>query len=210
MARLSTDLSHEMAAHEWLRAIVATVTTIAATIVTGSVHRQSLIHPGLRPLVWLLLAFLLMCGAVAVHWSALVLGKFVTRRTVLAAGAVVRFVTTGLGWIVVLLAALAAYGVSLQRLLIGAGLVSVVLGIAAQQTLANIFASLVLLFSRPFNVGETIVIRSGTLGVLECEVRAIGLTYVTVHTDTGLLKIPNAVMAASAIGRLAPPIDPAP
>jgi small-conductance mechanosensitive channel len=88
--------------------------------------------------------------------------------------------------------------------------VSVVLGIAAQQTLANIFASLVLLFSRPFNVGETIVIRSGTLGVLECEVRAIGLTYVTVHTDTGLLKIPNAVMAASAIGRLSPPIDPAP
>ena len=121
-----------------------------------------------------------------------------------------RFVTTGLGWILVLLAALAAYGVSLQRLLIGAGLVSVVVGIAAQQTLANIFASLVLLFSRPFNVGETIIIRSGTLGVLECQVRAIGLTYVTVHADTGLLKIPNAVMAASAIGRLSPPIDPAP
>ena len=210
MAKPSSDLSHAMAAHEWLRAIVASLATIGVTIATSSVHRHSLAHHGLRPLVWVLLVALVGCGTFAVRWSALALGKLVTRRTVLAAGAVVRFVTTGLGWILVLLATLAAYGVSLQRLLIGAGLVSVVVGIAAQQTLANIFASLVLLFSRPFNVGETIIIRSGTLGVLECQVRAIGLTYVTVHADTGLLKIPNAVMAASAIGRLSPPIDPAP
>jgi small-conductance mechanosensitive channel len=210
MAKPSSDLSHAMAAHEWLRAIVASLATIGLTIATSSAHRHSLSHHGLAPLVWVLLVALVSFGAVAVRWSALALGKLVTRRTVLAAGAVVRFVTTGLGWILILLAALAAYGVSLQRLLIGAGLVSVVVGIAAQQTLANIFASLVLLFSRPFNVGETIIIRSGTLGVLECQVRAIGLTYVTVHTDTGLLKIPNAVMAASAIGRLSPPLDPAP
>ena len=210
MAKPSSDLYHAMAAHEWLRALLASLATIGVTVAASTVHRHALTHHSLRPLVWVLLGGLLGCGALAVRWSALTLGKLVTRRTVLAAGAVVRFVATGLGWIVVLLAALAAYGVSLQRLLIGAGLVSVVLGIAAQQTLANIFASLVLLFSRPFNVGETIVIRSGTLGVLECEVRAIGLTYVTVHTDTGLLKIPNAVMAASAIGRLSPPIDPAP
>ena len=210
MAKPSSDLSHAVAAHEWFRAITACVVTIGVTITASTVRHHSLLHPGLRPLVWVLLVALLVSGTFAVRWSALTLGKLVTRRTVLAAGAVVRFVTTGLGWIVVLLAALAADGVSLQRLLIGAGLVSVVLGIAAQQTLANIFASLVLLFSRPFNVGETIIIRSGTLGVFECEVRAIGLTYVTVHTDTGLLKIPNAVMAASAIGRLSTPIDPAP
>jgi small-conductance mechanosensitive channel len=97
-------------------------------------------------------------------------------------------------------------GVSLQKILIGAGLIGVILGIAAQQSLGNIFAALVLLFARPFAVGDTIRIRSGVVGVVDATVLATGLTYVSVKTDDGLLKIPNAIMLGAGIGHL----DPAP
>ena len=165
-------------------------------------HRAVVRRPDLKTLEWFLLLLVVVFGGFVVRWGALLLGRIVTQRTVVAAGAVVRFVATGLGYVLVLLVALAVLGVSPQRLLVGAGLASVVLGIAAQQSLSNIFASFVLLFTRPFNVGDRIIIRSATLGVLECDVRAIGLTYVTVSTETGLLRIPNAVMSASALGRL--------
>ncbi len=74
-----------------------------------------------------------------------------------------------------------------------------------------------LLFARPFGVGDRIRIRSGALGVIDVTVLGIGLTYVTVQTEDGILKIPNSVMLASGIGQFSPapekptpaPADPA-
>lgn len=194
--------AHRLRPHDVIRAAAAVAIAIVAGELGTHLRHTSHHHAPQQVLQWLMLALVFLVGGVAVRWTALALGKVVTHRTVLAAGAVVRFVTTVLGYVVVLIATLAVAGVSLQRLLIGAGLISVVLGIAAQQSLANIFASLVLLFGRTFNVGDRIVVRSGTLGTLECDVKAIGLTYVTVETETGMMKIPNAVMAASGIGRI--------
>lgn len=189
---------------EYLQASSAFVIAVAATSLGHSFH-----HPGrLSVWTWLTIGFVVIEGSVAVRLVARVIGREVTYRTALAAGAVVRYGATAVGSIVLAIAVLALAGVSLQRLLIGAGLISVVLGIAAQQSLANIFASLVLLVGRAFNVGDHIIIRSGTLGIITCEVRAIGLTYVTVTTDTGVMKIPNAVMAAAGIGRIATPDHP--
>jgi hypothetical protein len=92
-----------------------------------------------------------------------------------------------------------------RQIIIGFGLAGVVLGIAAQQSLGNIFASLVLIFARPFSVGEHIRVRSGTVGVLDAWVLGIGLTYVTLQTEDGLLKVPNSVILASGIGKLDTP-----
>ncbi len=106
-------------------------------------------------------------------------------------------------------------GVSLSHLLIGAGLAGIILGIAGQQSLGNIFAAIVMLFARPFVVGDDIRIRSGALGgVFDVRVLGIGLTYVTVRTEDGILKIPNSAMLAAGVGRpspaSAPPGEPAP
>ena len=202
MSRHTHDLTHPNRPYEWGRAVVGTGVFVLLVWGGTLLHRAVLRRPDLKTLEWFLLLLVVVFGGFVVRWGALLLGRIVTQRTVVAAGAVVRFVATGLGYVLVLLVALAVLGVSPQRLLVGAGLASVVLGIAAQQSLSNIFASFVLLFTRPFNVGDRIIIRSATLGVLECDVRAIGLTYVTVSTETGLLRIPNAVMSASALGRL--------
>ena len=126
------------------------------------------------------------------------------RRTIPAAGAAVRLVTTGVGYVIIICAELGLLDVSIDHLLVGAGLAGVILGIAAQQSLSNVFASMVLLLAKPFSVGERIRIRSGALGgIFDATVLGVSLTYVTVHTDDGILKIPNSVMLATAAGPIA-------
>ena len=195
---------------DWLRALVSLGAAVA--VMAEAIHIQEAIHIHRGDYnafwtlaVWVLVIALVVAGSFAIRWLALAFGKLVTAQSGIAAGAIVRLVSTGLGYVVLLFAVFAVFGLSVQHLLIGAGLAGIILGIAAQQSLANIFASLVLLFARPFRVGEDIVIRSGALGVVEGQVRGIGLTYVTVRSETGTLKVPNSVMLASGIGRHATP-----
>ncbi len=200
MNRRATDLMHPAHWGDWFRSVVVLAVAIAVMEEAVHLHRTSHKSP-LVVLVWVLVVSLAVAGSYTVRWWALSLGKLVTAQSGIAAGAIVRLVSTGLGYIILLLGIFAVFGLSVQHLLIGAGLAGIILGIAAQQSLANIFASLVLLFARPFRVGEDIVIRSGALGVVEGQVRGIGLTYVTVRTESGILKVPNSVMLASGIGR---------
>ena len=203
---------------DWLRALIALALALAVMEEAIHIHRLHRHDPRAMwtVVVYALVVALVVVGAFSLRWLTLAVGKVVTTHSGIAAGAVVRLVATGVGYVVLLFAVFSVFGLSVQRLLIGAGLAGIILGIAAQQSLANIFASLVLLFARPFRVGEDIVIRSGALGVVEGEVRGIGLTYVTVRTSTGVLKVPNSVMLASGIGRHTPappsppPAPPAP
>ncbi len=194
---------------DWLRAAVALAVAVAIASEARHLHVRSAEEKVFVTLVvWVMVVALVVAGSLAIRWVALGLGKVVTSQSGIAAGAIVRLVSTGLGYVILLVGVFAVFGLSVQRLLIGAGLAGIILGIAAQQSLANIFASLVLLFARPFRVGEDIVIRSGALGVVEGQVRGIGLTYVTVRTGDGVLRIPNSVMLASGIGRRTPPPEP--
>ncbi|ADJ15109.1 mechanosensitive ion channel family protein [Halalkalicoccus jeotgali] len=61
-------------------------------------------------------------------------------------------------YILAVLVALGLWNVDLSGLLIGAGVLGAILGLAAQQTLASIFAGFVLMFSRPFEIGDWIEI----------------------------------------------------
>jgi len=85
----------------------------------------------------------------------------------------------------------------------------VILGIAAQQALANVFAGLVLLFARPYTPGEKVRIRSGALGgTLVGTVTSVGLLYTTLSTEEGVLNIPNGALLAAAVGPLPPDKQP--
>ena len=191
-------------AHVWLAGLGAAVIAVAAIIVkTQFDHRKGPMHHSF--VAWIAVPVLLISGIYAVGRLADGMGRFLARRQIEAAGAIVRLVATGVGYLLVLIAVFELLGVSIAHLIIGFGLAGVVLGIAAQQSLGNIFASLVLIFARPFHVGEHIRVRSGTVGVLDAWVLGIGLTYVTLQTEDGLLKVPNSVILASGIGKLDTP-----
>jgi small-conductance mechanosensitive channel len=189
----------------WMHGIVAAVIAVAAIVVKGELDRRHGLTPHNAVVSWITVPILLIAGIYAVGRLADGMGRFLARRSIEAAGAVVRLVATAVGYLLVLIAVFAVLGVSIAHLIIGFGLAGVVLGIAAQQSLGNIFASLVLLFARPFSVGEHIRIRSGTIGVVDAWVLGIGLTYVTLQTEDGLLKVPNSVVLASGIGKLDTP-----
>ena len=86
-----------------------------------------------------------------------------------------------------------------------------IVAIAAQQSLANLFAGLVLLFAHPFQVGSRVQFRAGALGgQMDGLVTDVGLTYVRVLTDEGTALLPN-VQALGAIVLTIPerPVTPA-
>ena len=95
-----------------------------------------------------------------------------------------------------------------ERLLVSGAATGVILGIAAQQSLANVVAGLVLLLNRPFRIGDDIVVHSGGMGGPHTgRVLGIGLTYVRLDTALGTLSIPNSGLLASAVSQGDPTTD---
>ena len=78
----------------------------------------------------------------------------------------VRYVLLGLGVIM----ALAQLGFDVASVLAGLGIVGLAVGLAAQETLANLIAGLTLLWDRPFRIGDNVTI-ADTFG----QVQQIGL-----------------------------------
>lgn len=114
---------------------------------------------------------------------------------------VLRWLVTIVGYIIVVITALGLFAVPVQHLVLGGALTGVIVGIAAQQALGNVFAGVVLLLARPFSVGDAIRIKSGNLGgITEGTVSAMGMTYVTVITEDGPLSLPNSGLLAAAVG----------
>ena len=103
-------------------------------------------------------------------------------------GFIIRLLTMGIS----LLIALGVAGVSAGGLIAGSAFTAVVLGLAAQQTLGNVFAGLVLLTARPFRVGERVRLQAGALGgVHEGVVSSLGLMYTTLARGADRIMIPN-------------------
>jgi small-conductance mechanosensitive channel len=125
-----------------------------------------------------------------------------------AHAAMLRYALALVGIFAVLTFSLAIARIDVKELLVSGAVLGVILGIAAQQSLANLFAGLVLLFARPFRVGSRVGFRAGALGgQVDGVVTDIGLTYVRVETDDGPAMLPN-VQALGAIV-LALPEQPA-
>jgi len=117
-------------------------------------------------------------------------------------GFLIRLATLG----ITLLIALSVAGVNAASLVAGSAFTAIVLGLAAQQTLGNLFAGLVLLTARPFRVGERIRLQAGALGgVIEGVVSSLGLLYTTLARGEDRIMIPNnGVLAAVVVPILEP------
>lgn len=113
---------------------------------------------------------------------------------------VVRYVLVLAGAFFILLFTLLISGVRPASLLVGGAVTGVLLGIAAQQSLSNLFAGMVLLFARPFRVGDHVRFRAGALsGQIEGTVTDVSLTYVRLTTEEGPVLLPNSQALAAAV-----------
>jgi small-conductance mechanosensitive channel len=195
---------------EWILGIAGGVIALAALGLGrafGKISQSSLQE---KLIVWAAALALVVAGAFAIAHLSRAVGRSIARRSSIGTGASIRLVTNGVGYLILIFALLTVLGVSLDHLLIGAGVAGIILGVAAQQSLGNVFAAIVMLVARPFVVGDMIRIRSGVTGVLDVRVLGIGLTYVTVMTDDGILRVPNSLLLAAGIGQLRPGATPIP
>jgi hypothetical protein len=191
-------------------AIVAATVSVQARYVADELsHRYAQSESVLAPLGYTgnvalsygtAIAFCLLAGA-----GTLGLGnkaREVLQRSVGSAhAAVVRFAILVIGGLATAFFTLELLNIAVTQLIVGGAVTGVLVGIAAQQSLANVFAGMVLLMARPFRVGDQIGIRSGALsGLLEGMVSEISVTYVRLETANGPVHIPNSQVLAAAVG----------
>lgn len=113
----------------------------------------------------------------------------------------VRLLIVLVGGLTTLILTLQLLSLPVGQLVLGGALTGVLVGIAAQQTLANLFAGIILLLSKPFVVGDDVRLWSGPLGgEFEGTVLEIGLTYVRLEAASGEFRLPNAQVLSSAVG----------
>ena len=127
-------------------------------------------------------------------------GPTLFRRMDPATAGTVGFIIRLLTVAITLLIALGVAGVNPAGLVAGTAFTAIVLGLAAQQTLGNLFAGLVLLTARPFRVGERVRLQAGALGgVLEGVVSSLGLMYTTLARGEDRIMIPNNGVLAAVV-----------
>ncbi len=145
-----------------------------------------------KPIQWGTVIALLVLGWALARAVGRAAGPTFFRRmdpaTAGTVGFIIRLLTIG----ITLLIALSVAGVSAGSLIAGSAFTAVVFGLAAQQTLGNLFAGLVLLTVRPFRVGERIRLQAGALGgVIEGVVSSLGLMYTTLARGEDRIMVPN-------------------
>ncbi len=98
---------------------------------------------------------------------------------------------------IILVAAIALHiaGVKTSTLAVGGAFTAILLGLAAQQTLGNVFAGVVIQSTRPFRVGERVRLSSGPLGGdVEGTVSSLGLFYTSLVDGQNRMMVPNNVI----------------
>ncbi len=147
------------------------------------------------------IAIFLMFSSVFLHIFTDALYKVTTSHNLGIARAVaIKFGVRILGYIVIFFVTLGLLEIPVGRLLIGGAAVGIILGVAAQESLSNFFASVVLIVSHLYTVGDHIVVSSGPLGgKYEGKVTDIGLTHTVILEKNGtILRLPNSTMLSGA------------
>jgi small-conductance mechanosensitive channel len=112
-------------------------------------------------------------------------------------GKLVQDVLSGLIYLAVAFAIIAyVFGLPVQGLLATSGAIAIILGLALQSTLNDVFSGLVLNFSRPYRPGDWITIEGGTEG------RVVEMNWRATHILTGrrdLAIVPNSAITKSKI-----------
>ncbi len=208
---LSTQVAKVKAKTRPWKAIIALVLAICAAAASGWAHNSFPDFLGPKDIPKQILAIGLAVAFCALA-SAATIGLSGKARSVLqptfgpSHSAVVQYAIVLIGAVTTLLVTLSLIGIPISQLLLGGALTSVFVGIAAQQSLSNVFAGMVLLLAHPFRVGDSIRLQAGALGgQISGTIAEIGITYLRLATSTGVISIPNSQVLNAVVGPLPEP-----
>ena len=209
---LSTQVAKVKAKTRPWKAIIALILAICAAAGSGWAHKHVLLgFLSTKDIPYQILAIGLAVAFCALA-SVATLDLASKARTVLepSAGpshaAIVRYALLLIGAVTTLIITLGLLGIPIEQLVLGGALTSVFVGIAAQQSLSNVFAGIVLMLAHPFKIGDGIRLQAGALGgQVSGTIVEVGITYVRIASSTGELSIPNSQVLNCIIGPLPEP-----
>lgn len=185
----------------WHQAILRLLPSIALAIVgvliassNGSVRRGGIddrLLSLLGVLLFVVFAVLVLRGAT----KTLRHGLADTRLNI-GHATILQFVVRVIGYIVISLETLNLFGVPVGSLIVGGAALGIILGVAAQQALANVFASFVLVVVRPFAAGDYVTINAGGFGQsYSGQLKEVGLTHTRLREKDGnVVLLPNSAL----------------
>jgi small conductance mechanosensitive channel len=185
------------------RAAVLILAFIAVVVVYNNYRSWFGVHPGstLTTVIQIaaVVALLGLGWAIARDIGRIAGPTFFRRMDPGTAGTVgflVRLVTV----VITVVVALDVAGLSAGSLVATSAFTAVILGLAAQQTLGNLFAGMVLLSARPFRVGERVRFQAGAVGgQIEGIVSSLGLLYTTLVQGDDRIMVPNNVVLSAVV-----------
>jgi small-conductance mechanosensitive channel len=184
---------------DFRRAVVAVVVAVACLAVGDSLGGIRGAGQLRLPVLGVTLGFA-VAAIIAVRTTSREVARISRPRIGAAAASAIRLLCSVIGYALALLGVLQLLNINLASLLVGGAVTGVVVGIAAQQSLANFVAGLTLLFARPYLPGQRITVHSGALGgPFQGVITDAGLMYTTILTDNGPTKLPNAGLLAAVI-----------
>jgi len=141
-------------------------------------------------------------------------GTWVGRTTANSLSFVIQF----LGYVIIVIIALTSINVGVTSAVFGGTVLGLVVGLALQTSLSNIFSGIFIILSRPFKIGDRVTILTWQYGLLAPwyppkffsndflipghtgVVVDVGLMYTTIITDENVkMKIPNNIMIQAAV-----------
>ncbi|MEU4690288.1 mechanosensitive ion channel family protein [Actinoplanes sp. NPDC023714] len=143
----------------------------------------------------------LILGMTASRSAAREVHRIAVARAGDEAGTPLRMLVLLGGYVLVIASVCDMLGVGLEHLLVGGAVTGIIVGLASQPVLGNLFAGLVLLFARPYVPGRRVRVMSGALnGPHVGVIVSAGLLYTILETEDGPLNIPNSQLMLSAVG----------
>jgi small conductance mechanosensitive channel len=174
-------------------------------------HRKGILGPHTARQLYTPIQIGVVIALIAMGWAlardaSRFAGPTFMRRMDPATAGTFGFLIRLLTLVITVLIALSLVQVPVQTLAVGGGFTAVIFGLAAQQTLGNAIAGMVLLSARPFRVGERIRLQAGAVGgQVEGIVSSLGLLYTTLTRGADQIMIPNNVVLAAVVMPLREP-----
>lgn len=189
--------------------LIPSALLLLAGAVTGD-HYGKIAHPGVnqRIISWCGDAVFLIFAVIFLNIvTASLRNAIAARRMGVGRAASLQFALRVVGYAVIVLITLNLLNISVGKVLLGGAVLGIIVGVAAQQALGNFFASIVLIASRPFTVGQHISLTSGALGgQFNGVIKDVGLVYTKLLEDNGnTVLLPNATILSGASIRLLKP-----
>jgi small-conductance mechanosensitive channel len=191
------------------KSIIALLLAIAAAVISHQARHDAFTanHLTNQIISYGTAVLFLVFGSIATYGLAGKSRQLLEPTAGQAQSAIVRYAILIVGAFTTLVITLVLFGVDVSQLVLGGAITTVFLSIAAQQALGNVFAGLVLVFARPFQVGDAVRLRAGALGgTLDGIVTDIGITYVRFDTDGSVMSIPNSQVLNAVVGPI--PAEP--